>query len=121
LQQCWVYPYQDNGWQRNKPAIVYHSQTKQSGQCGGLNAINWSSSSLPGARNQLKNHCNYDEEIRVLADAPSQLTAYTNYYVQVQYNYRSGTTGGQLTLDTYWLDYWDNPSGTGGADLLPEN
>lgn len=105
----------DNGTQRNKPAIVYHSQTKQSGGCGGLNAINWSSSNLPGARNQPKNHCGYDEEIRVLADAPSQLVGYANYYVQVQYNYRNGTTGGQLTIDTYWLDWWDNPSSTGGA------
>lgn len=100
----------------NKPAIAFHGEAAPGNPCVSLDASTWFSSDLPNARGQWEFHCTsaYYEEVRVLADAPWQLGGYANYYAQVMYN-NVGTGGGDLNVSSYWLDWYDHPSGTGGA------
>jgi len=99
------------GFSHNKAAIVWHAVDKPDvAHCANLDALNWAATNFPNPRIQPRSHCSgYNEEIRVLYDSLTAPTVNMNYTAQIQYNVRSGVTGGQFNISTYWLDYADNP------------
>lgn len=101
----------------NKPAVVWHAYTATN-SCAGIYANGWTSTNLPNSSMQFRDHCGYNEEIRVVTSEPNSLSGanYNNYFASSQFLDRIGTAPAAVsffTIDTYWLNSDSNPTSNG--------
>jgi hypothetical protein len=76
---------------------------------------------LPNSIVRLRDHCGYNEEVRIISQDPNAIQGATwhNYFATAQFQDRPNTTianTGYFLIDTYWLNSSNDPTGNGGAN-----